>query len=93
MYWSSLAVGDWNFLLNWLMIENFWGVPGDLVTIESASEAAAEPLLEPAWLSLGCELSLVAPPLGWRRVIPPRSFRISSTLWRPSGALGFFSLM
>lgn len=79
-------------LLDWLTKENFLDVPGDLVMIESASDAA-EPLLEPAWLSLGCELSLVALPLGWRRVIPPRSFRISSTLWRPSGALGFFSLM
>lgn len=74
------------------MIEDFEGIPGDLVMIESASDAP-EFLLEVAWLSIGCELSLEAPPLGWRRVMLPRSLRISSTSWTPSGALGFFSLM
>jgi hypothetical protein len=32
-------------------------------------------------------------PLACRLVMPPRSFRISSTLWTPSGAFGFLGLM
>ncbi len=53
-------------------------------------------LLEIRGVPVGVPLnSRLAPmePRGCRLVIPPRSFRISSTSWIPSGSFGFFGLI
>jgi len=74
------------FSPGWILREGVWSNTG-----EPSSLAGASMLLGGAgWTD--SELSLL-PPRMCRRVMPCRIRRISSTLCRPSGGLGFFSRM
>lgn len=58
-----------------------------------ASEGESSPATECFLLAAGVSDSLLIEPFGWRRVMPPRIFLISSTMCTPSGGLGFLGRM
>ena len=78
---------------NWRPIGSGCAMASGDFTIDDSASSDAGLLLEAVGVRAGVDVSRRRDPRAWRRVMPPRSFRMASTSWTPSEGLGFFSLM
>ena len=78
---------------NWRPIGSSCAMASGDFTIDDSASSDAGLLLEAVGVRAGVDVSRRRDPRAWRRVMPPRSFRMASTSWTPSAGFGFFSLM